>query len=68
MALFNQFDAHLKDCGYFAMGGQIIDATICLPRVSEGSRDDNAKVKAGETPAQWEAKPARKPPEAGPRS
>jgi len=29
------------------------------PRASEGSRDDNAKVKAGETPAEWEAQPAK---------
>jgi len=26
--LFNQFDAHLTERGYLAMGGQIIDATI----------------------------------------
>jgi IS5 family transposase len=29
------------------------------PRASEGSRDDNAKIKAGETPAEWEAQPAK---------
>ena len=31
----------------------------CPRRVSEGSRDDNAKVKAGETPAEWAAQPAK---------
>ena len=31
----------------------------CLPRISEGSRDDNANIKAGGTPAGWEAHPAK---------
>lgn len=28
-ALFTRFDAHLKGLGYLAMGGQIVDASIC---------------------------------------
>ena len=58
-ALFNQFDAYLKERGYLAMGGQIIDATIVPAPRQRNSRDDNAKVKAGETPAEWEAQPAK---------
>ncbi len=30
--LFARFDAHLKDAGYPAMGGQIVDATIGIDR------------------------------------
>ena len=41
------------------MGGQIIDATIVPAPRQRNSRDDNAKVKAGETPAEWEAQPAK---------
>jgi IS5 family transposase len=57
--LFNQFDTYLKAKGYLAMGGQIIDATIVPAPRQRNSRDDNAKVKAGETPAGWEAHPAK---------
>ncbi len=57
--LFNLFDGHLKAKGYLAMGGQIIDATIVPAPRQRNSRDDNATVKAGETPAEWEAQPAK---------
>ena len=58
-ALFNQFDAHLKERGYLAMGGQIIDATIVPAPRQRNSREDNATIKAGETPAGWAAQPAK---------
>jgi hypothetical protein len=43
------------------MGGQIIDAMIVPAPRQRNSRDDNAKVKAGETPAEWEANPVQAP-------
>jgi len=57
--LFHLFDAYLKERDYLAMGGQIIDATIVPAPRQRNSRDDNAKIKAGETPAEWEEKPAK---------
>jgi len=57
--LFTQFDSHLKAKGYLAMGGQIIDATIVPAPRQRNSRDDNALIKSGETPADWEAHPAK---------
>jgi hypothetical protein len=45
--------------GYLAMGVQIIDATIVSAPRQRNSRDDNAKVKAGETPEEWEKQPAK---------
>ena len=57
--LFDQFDSYLKAKGYLAMGGQIIDATIVPAPRQRNSRDDNALVKAGETPPEWEAHPAK---------
>lgn len=57
--LFNLFDGYLKAQGYLAMGGQIIDATIVAAPRQRNSRDDNAAVKSGETPAEWEKKPAK---------
>ena len=57
--LFNLFDGYLKAQGYLAMGGQIIDATIVPAPRQRNSRDENATVKSGKTPAEWEKKPAR---------
>ena len=57
--LFNRFDGYLKARGYLAMGGQIIDATIVPAPRQRNSRGDNATVKAGGTPAEWENKPAK---------
>ena len=57
--LFNQFDGYLKAKGYLAMGGQIIDATIVPAPRQRNSRDENAAVKAGKTPPDWEANPAK---------
>ena len=57
--LFNQFDSYLKEQGYLAMGGQIIDASIVPAPHQRNSRDDNAKIKAGGIPADWEAHPAK---------
>jgi IS5 family transposase len=57
--LFDLFDGYLKAKGYLAMGGQIIDATIVSAPRQRNSRDDNATVKAGKTPEEWEKKPAK---------
>jgi len=57
--LFHLFDNYLKDQGYLAMGGQIIDATIVPAPRQRNSREDNAAVKAGKTPVQWKKKPAK---------
>ena len=56
--LFDQFDRFLKDKGYLAMGGQIIDVTIVSAPRQHNSRDDNDMIKAGGTPRDW--KPAKK--------
>ena len=56
-ALFETFDGYLKDQGYLAMGGQIIDASIVAVPKQRNSREENARIKAGETPAGWEDKP-----------
>ena len=57
--LFNLFDSYLKAKGYLAMGGQIIDATIVPAPRQRNSRDDNAAVKSGKTPLEWEDQPAK---------
>ena len=57
--LFERFDQHLAAQGYMARGGQMVDATIVPVPKQRNGRDENETVKAGETPAAWETKPAK---------
>ena len=59
-ALFEAFDGYLKQRGYLAMGGQIIDASIVAVPKQRNSRDENARIKDGETPAGWDNQPAKR--------
>ena len=57
--LFDRFDQHLAAKGYMARGGQIIDASIVPVPTQRNSRDENAELQAGHTPAGWKQKPAK---------
>jgi transposase, IS5 family len=57
--LFAEFDAYLRAHGYLAMGGQIIDASIVAAPKQRNSREQNAQLKAGQTPPEFLAKPAK---------
>jgi transposase, IS5 family len=59
-ALFEDFDGYLKKRGYLAMGGQIIDASIVPVPKQRNSRDENARLKDGETLEAWENQPAKR--------
>lgn len=48
--LFDEFDGYLKERGYLAMGGQIIDASIVPVPKQRNTRDENAKIKDGGMP------------------
>ena len=58
-AAVRSFDGFLKNKGYLARGGQIIDATIVSAPKQRNSREDNETIKAGKTPEDWKAKPAK---------
>ena len=58
--LFDEFDNYLKERGYLAMGGQIIDASIVPVPKQRNTRDENAKIKDGGTPEDWENQPAKR--------
>ena len=58
--LFEDFDGYLEQQGYLAMGGQIIDASIVPVPKQRNRRDDNARIKDGETPEGWENQPAKR--------
>jgi IS5 family transposase len=57
--LFDDFGKYLKDSGYLAMGGQIVDATIVPVPVNHNTEAENTAIKAGEVPKGWEDKPAK---------
>ena len=57
--LFDLLDGLLKDKGYLAMGGQIIDATIVSAPKQPNSGEENETIKEGETPEDWKSKPAK---------
>ena len=57
--LFADFDDYLKDHGYLAMGGQIIDASIVSVPTQHNRRDENTTIKADDTPQDWASKPAK---------
>jgi len=48
--LFEMFDAFLRERGYQAMGGQIIDASIVPMPAQRNSKEENAEINAGDTP------------------
>ena len=57
--LFERFDEQLVSQGCRAQKGQIIDASLVdVPR-QRNSREENAQIKAGETPERFEANPLR---------
>lgn len=56
--LFDRFDAVLREQGYLAMGGQIVDATVVEARRPRLTQDEKDTLKGGGTPSDW--KPARR--------
>jgi IS5 family transposase len=57
--LFSRFDAVLKERGYLAMGGQIIDATVVPAPKQRNTLEEKAVIKEGRTPADWSPAKAR---------
>jgi IS5 family transposase len=51
--LFGRFDTVLRDAGYLAMGGQIVDATVVQARRPRLRADEKATVKGGGVPEGW---------------
>ena len=57
--LFTRFHEQLASQGYVAHAGQMIDATFVEVPRQRNTREENAQIKAGETPAEWQ-QPAQK--------
>jgi transposase, IS5 family len=57
--LFEQFDGYLREHGYQAKGGQIIDATLIpVPKQHQGKKETE-QLEAGEIPVEWTEHPKR---------
>jgi IS5 family transposase len=51
--LFTQFDQFLRDHGFRAQKGQIVDASIIRVPTQRNSRDENTDLKAGKPISSW---------------
>ncbi|MDR4485584.1 MAG: IS5 family transposase [Nitrospirales bacterium] len=58
--LFGQFEAYLATHGLQPRGGQLIDASLVPVPKQRNSRDENATLKAGECPTEWDRQPAKR--------
>ncbi len=59
--LFKRFDRYLREQGFTARKGQIVDASIVSVPIQRNSREENARIKEGDVPAEWrEAKRRQK--------
>lgn len=57
--LFARCDTALKDRGYLAMGGQIIDATVVPAPKQRNTQEEKTAIKEGRIPADWTPAKAR---------
>jgi transposase, IS5 family len=59
-ALFSDFDRQLKERGYLAMGGQIVDATLVAAPKQRNTQAEKDAIKAGKKAGEiWPGEPAR---------
>jgi len=59
--LFKKFDRYLREQGFQARKGQIVDASIVSVPIQRNSREENRRIKEGEVPRDWsEAKRRQK--------
>lgn len=58
-ALFARFDAALRESGFLAMSGQIVDATIVAAPRQRNTLEEKTAIKDGRIPDAWKDKPAK---------
>ena len=58
--LFRQFDAALRDAGYIAMSGQIVDSTLVSAPKQRNNAQEKQAIKDGKSAKQiWRGKPSK---------
>lgn len=58
--LFEQFEAYLAAHGLQPRSGQLIDASLVPVPTQRNSREENATIKAGKCPTEWDEQPAKR--------
>jgi transposase, IS5 family len=58
--LFAKFHEQLAEHGYQARGGQMVDATFVEAPKQRNSREENALIKEGKSPEEWDKTPNKK--------
>jgi IS5 family transposase len=58
--LFNRFNRYLDGQGCQAKKGQIVDTSIVPAPKQRNTREENARIKQGEVPEQWDSKPHKR--------
>jgi IS5 family transposase len=58
-ALFRRFDEALRACGFLAMSGQIVDATIVAAPKQRNTQEEKKAIRDGRIPQDWKDKPAK---------
>ena len=57
--LFERFDAMLRQAGYIAMSGQIVDASLIAAPRQRNTDDEKKAIKEGCIPQEWKDRPAK---------
>lgn len=57
--LFERFDATLRQSGYIAMAGQIVDASLIAAPRQRNTQDEKKAIKDGRIPDDWKDNPAK---------
>lgn len=57
--LFKRFEAMIREAGYIAMAGQLIDATVVAAPKQRNTEAEKAAIRQGVIPEAWRAKPAK---------
>jgi IS5 family transposase len=57
--LFARLDRAVRDAGYIAMAGQIVDASLVAAPKQRNTEDEKAAIKANRIPEAWKQKPAK---------
>lgn len=57
--LFDRFDQAVREAGYIAMSGQIVDASLIAAPKQRNTDAEKADIKAGRIPQEWSKNPAR---------
>ena len=57
--LSGRFDTTLRQSGYIAMSGQIVNASLIAAPRQRNTNEEKAAIKAGRVPDNWKDKPAK---------